>query len=521
MDAPMSPRSIAKGMDTEGFRQMYEEKKGCTLTPEDEEFISNLTVKEMVRIWDMFKEEKDWQQEVKKIKKQKQEAKAAAEEQQRIREENAAAQAKADAEAEAQRSADATSAAEPIDVAVQHLDSDDEDPPPPELVGEDTDDEVEPASPTSQNSPTPNPNKDDRTRHSLALAKSPDAFVTLRTVPFPVDWPALLQKRVFGAEPSLHMATHIEKLDHRGTLVLRLLAISSTDFYLFQPDGTPARSFPITAITEIRLSADGYIGLRIPSEYDVVLNPGPVQAGLISDVLQRLYVFLLGKSLPAAQYKDRKEVTGMNRHKPAKWSVVERPCISKTDVLLLKPHACTATSEEELRDDPRTGLHLIRIGRIPGFTNSLFAGDPLLHYVEKVVKWNHKHQRDARILLVSNDCMYLTHFNGKMGRCILIENIGLIGCPPDVAENGKCNILFQVPSEYDCLLEVHTPDRREKLVHVITTIYSCKTAQTLEVTQKLFAEQLDKPKSWKNVVQPILQRSDLLKYLTVEEQNQQ
>eukprot|EP00667_Euglena_gracilis_P009045 EG_transcript_9186 len=57
-------------MDADGFRKLYEEKKGCPLTEEDEVFLANLSMKEMVDIWDMIKEEKDWVAEVARKRQQ-------------------------------------------------------------------------------------------------------------------------------------------------------------------------------------------------------------------------------------------------------------------------------------------------------------------------------------------------------------------------------------------------------------------------------------------------------------------
>eukprot|EP01012_Entosiphon_sulcatum_P049069 TRINITY_DN67668_c0_g1_i1.p1 TRINITY_DN67668_c0_g1~~TRINITY_DN67668_c0_g1_i1.p1 ORF type:complete len:412 (+),score=68.82 TRINITY_DN67668_c0_g1_i1:125-1237(+) len=51
--------------------RLWEEKAGHELSSVDREILSHLTVREVIRIWDMIKEQKDWQAEIARIRQQR------------------------------------------------------------------------------------------------------------------------------------------------------------------------------------------------------------------------------------------------------------------------------------------------------------------------------------------------------------------------------------------------------------------------------------------------------------------
>eukprot|EP01006_Ploeotia_vitrea_P047756 TRINITY_DN67159_c6_g1_i1.p1 TRINITY_DN67159_c6_g1~~TRINITY_DN67159_c6_g1_i1.p1 ORF type:complete len:422 (+),score=53.64 TRINITY_DN67159_c6_g1_i1:41-1306(+) len=173
-----------------------------------------------------------------------------------------------------------------------------------------------------------------------------------------------------------------------------------------------------------------------------------------------------------------------------------------------------------LETDPRTGLSLIR----PMLKHCSELDDSIVHWCSKVVKTNRHGNNDNRILIVSDEALYLAHNNSylSISRCIRVNDIAAIVVQPV----GDCTAWFNftVPSQYDMRLKITD---FANLVPVLQTLHTYITRSPLNISHSSTFDvkklRLQKPKGFQLDILHLKTKQALARalQLKVEMQKQQ
>eukprot|EP01064_Diplonema_japonicum_P002650 TRINITY_DN11698_c0_g2_i2.p1 TRINITY_DN11698_c0_g2~~TRINITY_DN11698_c0_g2_i2.p1 ORF type:complete len:202 (+),score=45.01 TRINITY_DN11698_c0_g2_i2:97-702(+) len=97
------------------------------------------------------------------------------------------------------------------------------------------------------------------------------------------------------------------------------------------------------------------------------------------------------------------------------------------------------------------------------------TGKALIHYMNPVNKISSKGKKQNRILLLSNNALYLTEVDSTVKRCVPVKDITQVV----VAPASGC-IGFRISKEYDILLELNSQDPAKEvhyLLNILKVLY--------------------------------------------------
>lgn len=167
--------------------------------------------------------------------------------------------------------------------------------------------------------------------------------------------------------------------------------------------------------------------------------------------------------------------------------------------------------EDELRDDPRTGLKLILI---PPTDQKYFGqlSGAVIHWFGKVDKYNRMWNQQRRVAIFTDQCIYLCQLDGGITRCVNMRWIS------EIMLSHESAIGFRIgPPDYDMLLSFDSQKDRDDVVIVVQRVYQSIVGNELTVRRltgnnsEAIQQRLDlsKPKSWSLKIEPVKSRRAL------------